>query len=111
MLHRVAPPLPADTNSQDRDKPYARIIDGLWKSLYFIYILVSLEMGIVLLILPWVSFWENNYLLYLYPQFRPLIMNRFFKGFVLGLGIANILIGIYEIAQIRHDWKEKHPSR
>jgi hypothetical protein len=39
--------------------------------------------------------------LYVYPQLRPLIANSYFKGAVLGFGIANILIGIREIVHFR----------
>jgi hypothetical protein len=66
-------------------------------ALSILYILYSLEVGVALLILPWLSLWENNYLLYLYPRIRPLVANPFLKGAVLGLGIANILIGIHEV--------------
>jgi hypothetical protein len=104
-------PLPAEMDSQGGGKPGARIIKFLRTPLYCFYILVWLELGMFLLCLPWCQIWENNYLLYLYPQFRPLIANPFFKGFVLGLGIANILIGIHEIGQLRQSWKEKHLPR
>lgn len=68
---------------------------------HIIYILYSLEVGILLLFLPWSAIWDNNYLLYLYPKFRPVVANPFLKGAVLGLGIVNILIGFQEIAQFR----------
>ena len=67
-----------------------------------IYILYCLEVGIFLLFLPWMSIWDNNYLLYLYPRLAPIIGNPFLKGAVLGLGIVNILIGIQEIVHFRH---------
>jgi hypothetical protein len=109
MLHKVTTPLPADINLQGGGKLLARITKGLRASLYFVYILFSFEIGAFLLYIPWVHSWENNKLLFLYPQFRPLVANAFFKGFVLGLGMANILIGIQEVAQIIHNWKKKHP--
>jgi hypothetical protein len=64
-----------------------------------LYIIVSLFFGIFLLTLPWHSAWDNNYLLYVYPQIRPVVANSFFKGAVLGLGFVNILIGIQEIVR------------
>jgi hypothetical protein len=71
------------------------------------YIIISLPLGIALLTLPWSNAWENNYLLYIYPQIQPIVANSFFKGAVLGLGIVNILIGIQEIVRFRkttRDW-------
>ncbi len=68
---------------------------------HILYILYSLEVGIFLLFLPWLSIWENNYLVYLYPKLRLIVANSFFKGGVLGLGIVNILIGLQEISHLR----------
>lgn len=81
-----------------RGRPHSQLTCVLWK---IIYILVSLELGIMLLCLPWWRFWENNYLLYLYPQVRPIVANAYFKGFVLGLGIVNIMLGIHEIGLLK----------
>jgi hypothetical protein len=111
MLHRTIVPLSADIDPKGGGKTFARIANWLQKSLYFLYILLSLELGVLLLCLPWMWVWENNYLLYLYPQFRPLVSNPFFKGFVLGLGIVNILIGIYEVAHFKHGWNNRDLSR
>lgn len=66
-----------------------------------IYILYSLEAGIFLVLLPWMAFWDTNYLTYSYPQISSIISNPFFKGAVFGLGIVNIAIGISEIARFK----------
>ena len=70
----------------------------VWRILYILY---CLEVGGFLLFLPWLGIWENNFLLYLYPQFRPIVSNSFLKGGVLGLGLVNIFIGIQEIAHFK----------
>jgi hypothetical protein len=69
--------------------------------LKIIYILYSIEAGILLLWLPWMSIWDTNYLTYLYPQLLPVIKNPFLKGAVLGLGIVNIMIGIHEVVHFK----------
>lgn len=69
--------------------------------LKIIYILYSIEAGVFLLWLPWTSFWDTNYLTYLYPRILPFITNPFFKGAVLGLGIVNLMIGIYEVVHFK----------
>jgi hypothetical protein len=66
----------------------------VWRVLYILY---SLEVGVFLLFLPWLAIWENNYLLYRFPHLQPIVTNAFLKGAVLGLGIVNIFIGVYEI--------------
>ncbi|MGA2260640.1 MAG: hypothetical protein ABSH28_04300 [Acidobacteriota bacterium] len=74
-----------------------------WRAwvLRIIYIIYSLEVGSYLIVLPSQSIWDNNDLLYRFPSLRPLIVNPFLKGAVLGLGIVNLLIGLYEIVRFR----------
>jgi hypothetical protein len=97
MLPKTIPQL-ANPFSEDGSKPHAR---AYAKVLNILYILYSLEVGIALLWLPWLDIWENNGLLYLYPQLLPIISNPFLKGAVLGLGIDNILIGISEVVHFK----------
>ena len=86
-------------DSHDEQRPHVSFtMTWTWHLLYILY---SLEVGVLLLFLPWLPLWENNYLVYLYPKLQPLVANPFFKGAVLGLGIVNILIGIQEIAYLR----------
>lgn len=73
--------------------------------LKFFYILLTLVFGVSLLVLPWSSLWDNNYILYLYPQIRLVVANPFFKGAILGLGIANIMIGFDEIGYFKRFFK------
>jgi hypothetical protein len=88
-------------------KPYLRVMERFCNALY---IISSLYLGIALLMLPWISAWDSNYLLYVYPQIRPIVANSFFKGAVLGLGIVNILIGIQEIVRFRKAAKGGPPQ-
>jgi len=70
----------------------------IWSYLYIAY---WLEVGCCLILFPWYNFWENNYILNLCPSLRPIMVNPFLKGAVLGLGIVNLLIGFQEIVQLR----------
>ena len=53
--------------------------------------------GIVLIWLPWTGAWENNLAIWLWPQIRLIVLNPFFKGAVVGIGIDNIIIGIHDV--------------
>ena len=73
-----------------------------------VYILVSLEIGLLLLILPWYSqFWEENFFLYLMTEklnagwLPSLITSGWVRGVVTGLGIINVGIAVREIANFR----------
>jgi hypothetical protein len=105
MLHRITTPLPANTCPQGGGKQHERFYERIWKAAHIIYILYYLAIGILLLCLPWWKVWDDNYLLYLYPRIQPLVANPFFKGFVVGLGIINILMGIQEFARVKSIWK------
>lgn len=57
-------------------------------------VLVWLELGLVLLLVPWSDFWEINYFLYQYPGFALFVKNAFFRGAVSGLGVMNIFMAL-----------------
>ncbi|MBN1566974.1 MAG: hypothetical protein JXA73_03950 [Acidobacteria bacterium] len=101
MPLRIALQFPSSA-SQDKGDPHIRRGALVFRILYIFF---SLGFGVLLVSLPWQSFWENNSLLYHYPRIRPLIANAYFKGAVLGLGIADIIIGIYEIAHFKQATK------
>ena len=77
------------------------------------YIILCLEIGVVLTVLPWVphgwlglSDWGNNYFLLLAAHKTGYGLQRFVasgwvRGAVSGLGILNIVMGAWEIINFR----------
>lgn len=55
------------------------------------------EAGLVLVFLPWSSYWERNYFAQLLPPLQMFLVNDFVRGGVSGLGLVNVLAGIAEI--------------
>jgi hypothetical protein len=102
MLPNTTPDSPTPPANKG-DKPW---VLKTAKALNIIYIIYSLEVGLVLLWLPWKGIWENNLVLYLFPQIGPVVTSPFFKGAILGLGIDNILIGIYEVIRFKSSTKQ-----
>ena len=84
-------------------KPHFPTITIFWRIIHII-------IGVVLVWLPWTKAWENNLVLYFYPQIEPIVLNAFFKGAVLGLGIDNILVGIHDVihAKFRTGYKSEN---
>lgn len=68
---------------------------------FVLYMLVCLEVGIFLALVPWSVIWERNYFLQAYPVVRPLFLDPSFRGAVSGLGIANIYIVLHEVVERR----------
>ncbi|MFN0107312.1 MAG: hypothetical protein ACKVZH_00535 [Blastocatellia bacterium] len=72
-----------------------------------VYIVISFEIGILLLILPWSPWWQENFFLYFItgklhaPWIATLLTNKAVRGAVTGIGILNILAGAYEIFKFR----------
>jgi hypothetical protein len=70
--------------------------------LTIIYIVFCSELGIVLFILPWASFWGKNYFVDHYPLVSGIARNYFLRGAVSGLGLADIWLAVYELCRLLH---------
>ena len=58
------------------------------------------EVGVVLIFIPWTTFWDRNYFAQLVPTLHTAITNNFFRGAVSGLGVVNIVAGLIELVSI-----------
>jgi len=76
------------------------------KLLFAIYVLYCFEVGLFLIVFPWMDFWKTNLLLYHYPLLQTVFLNNYFRGAVSGLGAANIILGAWEVAHIRAYFKK-----
>jgi hypothetical protein len=73
------------------------------------FILICFEIGILLVILPWVASpsWSENYLLVLaadkvhWPWLALAMKSGYARGAVTGLGLLNILLGVWEIINFK----------
>jgi len=63
-----------------------------------LFVAFFVEVGLLLIVLPWSSFWERNYFAYALPILRPLLTNNYLRGAVSGLGVLNLLAGFAELA-------------
>jgi hypothetical protein len=60
-------------------------------------VVLFLEIGFVLVVVPWSSFWDRNYFVASLPALQPFVANNFVRGAVSGLGLVNIAAGIVEL--------------
>lgn len=58
------------------------------------------EMGLLLIVFPWIETWEKNFFIRLSPALAPLFLNYFFRGAISGLGIINLWFSLSEILSI-----------
>ena len=59
-----------------------------------------LEIGFVLIVIPWSAFWDRNYFAELLPPLQALMTNNFVRGAVSGLGLVNVSVGLTELVSI-----------
>jgi hypothetical protein len=57
-------------------------------------LLIWIELGFALILLPWSDLWEMNYFLFQYPALGFLVKNSFFRGAISGLGVMNVLLAL-----------------
>jgi hypothetical protein len=65
-----------------------------------VYVAFFLEVGLLLLVLPWSPFWDGNYFALMLPRIRPLFANNFLRGAVSGLGLVNLCAGVADLSHI-----------
>ena len=73
------------------------------------FILICFEIGFLLVILPWVPWppWNENYFLVLaadkihWPWLAVAMKSGYARGAVTGLGLLNILLGVWEIINFK----------
>ncbi|MBI3400035.1 MAG: hypothetical protein HY048_01335 [Acidobacteria bacterium] len=64
----------------------------------FVYVAFFLEVGLLLVVLPWSGFWEHNYFALAWPPLQTLLANNYLRGAVTGLGVVNLVAGFADLA-------------
>jgi hypothetical protein len=59
-----------------------------------------LEVGLVLAVVPWSTYWERNYFAGVIPLLHGLMTNYFVRGAVSGLGLINIAAAVSEVVSL-----------
>jgi hypothetical protein len=59
-----------------------------------------IEVGLLLVLVPWSPFWERNYFLTALPALQEIVRNNYLRGAVSGLGVVNLLLGFNELASV-----------
>jgi hypothetical protein len=62
-----------------------------------VLVALFLEVGFLLVVIPWSAFWDRNYFAQALPAVQGLITNNFVRGAVSGLGLVNVYVGLAEL--------------
>ncbi|MGE0885651.1 MAG: hypothetical protein AB7P14_19050 [Blastocatellales bacterium] len=72
-----------------------------------VYIVISFEIGLLLVFLPWTPWWDDNFFLYFLtgklqaPWIATFLKHSAIRGAVSGIGLLNVLAGVYDIIKFR----------
>ena len=66
-----------------------------------LFIIVCFEVGVFLLVFPWMDYWNNNSIASFAPWVRAIWESSYFRGALSGLGLVNIYISLGEVLRLR----------
>ena len=62
-----------------------------------IFLAYFVEVGLVLLVVPWSPFWDRNYFVQMWPALEALTRSNLVRGAVSGLGVVNLWAAMSEL--------------
>lgn len=61
-------------------------------------IALLVELGLLLIVVPWSAYWERNYFAQISPSVNALVTNNYVRGAVTGLGAVNLFAALADLA-------------
>jgi hypothetical protein len=59
-----------------------------------LFLLIWVELGLVLVLVPWSEIWEANYFLVRFPAIDLALRSAYLRGAISGLGVMNIFLAL-----------------
>ncbi len=67
----------------------------------FLYVVLRIYIGVIVLVLPWTPLWTENHLLNYFPRMSALLLYGAVRGIVSALGLLNLWIAVDEAVHYR----------
>jgi hypothetical protein len=66
------------------------------------YLVVAylIEVGLILVVVPWSGFWERNYFTHVLPPLEGVLRSPAVRGAVSGIGLINIAAGVADLVTL-----------
>ena len=105
-------PAPLSTSEFPATPKAASGATPLWLMRIWVVIRVAffIELGMVLVVLPWTRAWTENHLLLAYPGVQFFLQRNFVRGLISGLGFIDIGFGIWEAVRYKEPPRNRKPS-
>jgi hypothetical protein len=65
----------------------------------FCFAIFALEVGLFLLLFPWLNSWDLNWIPLQTRWLRDIWLNPYFRGALSGLGLINLYVGLSELGR------------
>ncbi len=65
-----------------------------------LFVAYFIEVGLLLVVVPWSAFWEHNYFAHAVPAIGAVMRNAFVRGAVSGLGFVSLAAGVVELVSL-----------
>ena len=72
-------------------------------SLPLFFALYCVEAGVFFILIPWTRFWTFNAFLHNSAQLAILAENPFVRGFVSGIGVIHLIVGVRDLIRMSRD--------
>ncbi|MGH9530931.1 MAG: hypothetical protein ACRD2Q_00960 [Terriglobales bacterium] len=89
----------ASSVSKEKEKEHVPL--WLRRVSLVVFVLCCLEIGLLLVVLPWTTIWTENSLLVGNPRLQTFVRQNFVRGLVSGLGLLDIWLGVWEALHYR----------
>ena len=90
-----------DPRSSLEAPPAAPRTSWLYRVWKIIFILFCFELGVFLVVFPWLDYWSSNSIASLTPWMINVWDSPYFRGALSGLGVVNIYISLAEVFRFR----------
>lgn len=61
----------------------------------FLHVLLALDvflLGVLLILVPWLGYWDHNFFIDKYPELIPFLLHPSVRGAVTGLGALDVML-------------------
>jgi hypothetical protein len=65
-----------------------------------VIIALLIELGLLLIIVPWSAYWERNYFAQISPLVHAIVTSNYVRGAVTGLGAVNLFGALSDLAMM-----------
>ena len=66
-----------------------------------LFVILCFDMGIFLLVFPWLEYWDSNFFGYFSQQWHNVWMSPWTRGAVSGLGVVNLYVSLLEVFRLQ----------